>query len=284
MRFVIDNFGNKLFLRSKNAEIFYDYVTKNFDMSDPTISNKVFHTLRVANMCIKLAKKLNLNVGLAYDIGLLHDFGRFNQWQTYKTFNDTKSVDHADHSVKQLFENGDIGMFRIAKKNYKLIELAIKNHNKKEINLSEIPAKDYDKILLYCQLIRDCDKTDIVYRLTNGNINVDVGIEGISPEVIESIKSHKCVDKKFMKTSADQILTLIGYLYDFNFSETLSIIDFSAFWKGIEKHYCQKITNENDQKTLKNLILVVKNYISAIKNSLKETNYERQNLSCFNNT
>lgn len=274
MRFVIDNFGKKLFLRSKNAEIFYDYVTANFDMDDPSISNKMFHTLRVADMCIKLAKKLNLDVKLAYDIGLLHDFGRFNQWQTYKTFKDAKSVDHADHSVKQLFENGEISMFRIAKKNYQLTELAIKNHNKKEINLAEIPANDYEKILMYCKLIRDCDKIDIVYRLTNGNINIDYGIDGVTAEVVDSIKSHKCVDKKYMKTSVDQIITLIGYLYDFNFSETLSIINFSAFWKGIEKHYCKKITNKNDQESLQNLILVVKNYILD-KTQLKETNCER---------
>ncbi len=274
MRFVIDDFGNKLFLRSKNAEIFYDYVSANFDMSDPSISSKVFHTLRVADMCLKLSKKLKLDAKLSYDIGLLHDFGRFNQWQTYKTFNDTKSVDHADHSAKQLFENGDIGMFRIAKKHYKLIELAIRNHNKKEINLSALPQNDYETILLYCQLIRDCDKTDIVYRLTNGDIDVQFGTEGVTDEVVESIKSHQCVDKKFMKTSVDKILTLIGYLYDFNFPETLSIINFSAFWKGIEEHYCKKITNKKDKKVLQNLILVVKKYILDAKNSVKGTNYE----------
>ena len=55
------------------------------------------------------AQRLGLNqeqVNLATAIGLLHDIGRFEQVRLYHTFNDGKSVNHAEIGVKILFEDG----------------------------------------------------------------------------------------------------------------------------------------------------------------------------------
>ena len=67
------------------------------------IQMKEKHTGYVTTNARQLALHLQLSshdVNLAELIGLLHDVGRFRQWQLYKTFVDAKSEDHADLGVK----------------------------------------------------------------------------------------------------------------------------------------------------------------------------------------
>ncbi len=265
MKSIIDNFGNKLFLQNKNAEELYEYISQNFDMNEETISNKLFHTFRVADACKEVAKKLNLDEELAYNIGLLHDYGRFSQWERFHSFNDHKTVDHADESVRVLFDEEEITKFNLNESDYNIIKLAIKNHNKKEIELGD----DSTLLLDYCKLIRDCDKIDIVYRISRGNIKVTETGEGVSPQVLESFKNHQCVDKKYAVSPLDNILTLIAYIYDFNFKETLSYINFEEYWKGIEEFYLP-LLSKNDQQILLDNIGIIKAYINERLSSQDE--------------
>lgn len=56
----------------------------------------------------KYAKLLGFNeedIYLAEIIGLLHDFGRFEQLRKYHSYNDATTIDHADYSIEQLFTN-----------------------------------------------------------------------------------------------------------------------------------------------------------------------------------
>ena len=66
-----------------NEEIFMEYV-HNFDVSCKSINRKINHSLRVSEICKKIAISLNLNdelIELAAFIGLVHDIGRFKQWE-----------------------------------------------------------------------------------------------------------------------------------------------------------------------------------------------------------
>jgi len=273
MKLIIDDIGNKILLRNKNAEILYNYVVNNFDTkNDKSYMSKLFHIFRVAEACINVGIKLGIDKNLAYNVGLLHDFARFYQWKTFNSFSDHTTIDHADVSAKLLFEEGEIKKFTVNKKDYELLSIAIQNHNKKTINLNQLKSCkniNYEKLLTLCKLIRDCDKIDIIYKYGIGDINFNYKIPGVSSEVIESIKHHKCVDKKNIKTSTDALLTALAYLFDFNFKETLSYINFDEFFKGIEKFYCVKLGNE-EKPIVEENIIIIKNYIDAVLNSKKE--------------
>lgn len=262
---ITDDFGNILSLKTKNAEIFCNYVTKNYDLSIPEISGKLYHTLRVADMCIELAEKLGLDKELAYTIGLLHDFSRFEQWKKYQSFADHKTVDHADEAARLLFDENQIALFDVDEKEKELIRLAVKNHNKKEIDFEEIKnvdEKNFDKIVLFCKLIRDCDKLDIAYRFYMGDLNIDLSKPGVSQNVLESFKKHKLVNKNDIQTGADELLTLIGYLFDMNYTEMYQCMDMDAFWNGVDKFYCKNL-NKEDNAVVQKQIEIMKNFIST---------------------
>ena len=78
------------------------------------IERKIKHTFRVMDLCEEIAESLNLtkeDITLAKLCGLLHDIGRFEQWNRYKTFVDSKSVDHGDFGSKHLKEKNFIRRF-----------------------------------------------------------------------------------------------------------------------------------------------------------------------------
>lgn len=141
-------------------ETFENYV-KNYDISDPDINHKHNHSYRVMGNSLFLAETLNLSETdktLALIIGLYHDIGRFEQDKLYDTYNDNKTFDHADYGVKVLFEQNLIKQIPVEEKYYNIIEKAVKNHNKYQIEegLSE-------QELLHAKIIRDADKIDILY-------------------------------------------------------------------------------------------------------------------------
>lgn len=68
-----------------NEEIFLLYVNK-FDVSKKEIKRKINHSLRVSKLCKNIALDLKLTDDLVYlaeFIGLVHDIGRFIQWEKY---------------------------------------------------------------------------------------------------------------------------------------------------------------------------------------------------------
>ena len=119
-----------------NIEFIKEQFTKyveTFGIEDRAIFLKYNHSFRVMNLCEKIAKSLNLNdegIYLSCVIGLLHDYGRFEQWKKFKLYSDVKTVYHADLSIKLLFDEGQIEQFQISKKYYDIIYDAIKYHNK----------------------------------------------------------------------------------------------------------------------------------------------------------
>ena len=109
----------------ENAKrVFKEYV-KNYNPNDGKIALKISHILRVTQKSRELAEELNLNeedTDLAELIGLLHDIGRFEQARIYNTFNDRESFNHAELSVKVLFEEHLIDKFNVEEKYKKIIK------------------------------------------------------------------------------------------------------------------------------------------------------------------
>ena len=62
---------------------------KNYDMNDENIKRKYYHSIRVMKFAKNIAESLKIeahNMELAIVAGILHDYGRFEQWKNYKTY------------------------------------------------------------------------------------------------------------------------------------------------------------------------------------------------------
>ena len=182
----------------KVKEEFNKYV-QNFDVADDKIKLKKEHIERVAILSKMIAQDLNLNdeqILLAEVIGYFHDIGRFKQVEEYDTFNDKVSINHAEYSIKVLFEDKLIEKFDIEEKYFDIIKKAVLNHNKDNIEEGLT-----DKEMLFAKIIRDADKLDIYYVICNYEL--------------ESVFWSDKFDVE--KINDNQILTFYAFVFDFNF-------------------------------------------------------------------
>jgi putative nucleotidyltransferase with HDIG domain len=191
----------------------FDKYVNNYDLDNLDILLKYNHSYRVMNLQEKYARLLGWNeedVELARIIGLLHDIGRFEQLKVYNTYNDLKSIDHADYSVEQLFEKNEIVRFCNKEEWYPIISFAIKNHNKHHIE-----DCDDDRMLKHARLIRDTDKLDILYIFgTLHEIKMKINDSVIHDEVKDSIKNHTTADRKYIITDNDHYASKIAFAFD----------------------------------------------------------------------
>lgn len=210
-------------LEKANKE-FIKYTNK-FDVQNYNIQRKVDHSIRVMNLSKRMAENLNLEqeeVELATLIGLLHDIGRFEQYNIYKTYNDLKSIDHGEAGVEILEDNEYIRKFVEDNRWDPIIKKAIVNHNKYEL---EKGLSEQEKS--FCNIIKDCDKIDILYLGTEVYWKEKEKLiqqEKISKEVEELFYNEKLIDNRLKNTQIDQIIGMISFIYDINFKESFEII------------------------------------------------------------
>lgn len=238
-------------------EIFYNYVS-SYDFEDVNIKLKYEHSIRVMELMEKYARQLCYSeeeIQIAKIIGLLHDIGRFEQLKVYHTYNDHNSVDHADYSVVQLFEKGEIKQFTDKEEWYPVIEFAIKNHNK-----LNIPDNGDERVLKLTKLIRDVDKLDIMYLLgVLGDLNkkIDKTLE-ITPEVEKCIFDNKCVDSSIVNNYNDRLVVQFAFVFDINNDLILKEYKeyFMAYYKQLEddgrfKNIYEEVIKYIDERILK---------------------------------
>lgn len=194
------------------------------------------HSLRVRVHMLTLGRDLRLDTNqmfLAETIGLFHDVGRFEQYAKYHTFKDHQSEDHAKLGLSVLARE-QILAGRVSEWETELILTAIKNHNQRVID--ETVAGNS---LLFCQLIRDADKLDILDQIINFYENpssspyfaVDKNHqdERYSPEIIQGIMSGKQISYTSVKTPVDIKLIRLAWLLDLTFPTTLEIAKSNRF-------------------------------------------------------
>ena len=222
----------------------FDEYTSNYDLEDIHLKSKYNHSYRVMYLCIKYAKELGWSESdqeLAKIIGLLHDYGRFEQYRRYHSFIDLETIDHADLSVELLFNENKIVNFTDRKEDYALIRFAIKNHNK--LSIEKI---DDEKYIRFAKLIRDADKVDIMYVLSS-EIFRKVVIGGYNEEIINYLKEHKSIPRELVKNENDRILVDFGFVFDLNYDIVLEDYkkNFISFYNNLENNYVFKeIYNE----------------------------------------
>ena len=230
---------------------FTDYVN-TFNINDFAIKRKYDHSLRVMELSESIAKDLKLkeeDINVASVIGLLHDYGRFTQWDKYRTYSDLKSIDHGELAVKLLFENNEITKYIKDTKNYEVIKNAIKYHNKLFIPKN---IDNYNELM--CNIIRDADKLDIFYIFSVHKELIPEDDCEISKKIEKDFFNKKLVERVDMKNKSDQILLYLSFVYDLNFDSSFKYIK--------ENDLINRIYNNfNNKEKYKKYFDYVKEYI-----------------------
>lgn len=189
---------------------------------------KRLHSLRVAEESLTLGRALGLagrSLLIARAIGLLHDAGRFEQFQRYQTFNDAASLDHGALGAAILSSNGLLAAFDAAE--VQTILQAIAHHNK-----LALPAAISDDLRFHLKLIRDADKLDIFRVIMENMAAADQalfkvllpGADDISPEIHETLMRGGNINYTLAKSPTDRLLMHAGWVFDINFRPTLRAI------------------------------------------------------------
>lgn len=246
---VVESINKPVINRKNVINAFAEYV-RNYDPSDEKIKLKIDHTYRVAGLCQRIAESLGLSeldVDIAWLLGMLHDIGRFEQIRRFGTFNDAQSVDHAEFGADLLFKEGLIRKF--AEGYYEECELAepenqedeqiIKNneHHNKDTGLLEMAIRQHNKYRvkedlterqrMFCDILRDADKVDIF------KVNADIPMEIIydvtteelkngiiTKEVLESFYKKETVLKSVRRSAVDHIVGHISLLFELVYKES----------------------------------------------------------------
>ncbi len=194
---------------------------------------KLDHILRVSKISKDLATQLKLTeeqIQLAELIGLLHDIGRFQQYQLFHT-----SISSIVLDTTTQFNHGEAGVEILKKDNYirkyiqenqydKIIFTAIYEHNRYQI--TEGLTKEEE---LFSKIIRDADKLDLFYEAISIYWQQPEDIQEIekgtlSPKMLEDFYQHKLADNRNRISRTDQILRFASFLFDINFPCTLKRI------------------------------------------------------------
>ena len=201
---------------------------------------KKAHSFRVADYSVLLAEKLEMNneaKRLVYFIGLFHDIGRFSQLKEFGTFDDSKSIDHAEYSLKVLKQTGILALMDSESEG--IVQSAIFNHNK-----IKITEKLSDSELQYARIIRDADKLDILkvlsdfYSSRNVFPNHTLTWElpkgwDVSKTVRKEILAGKLVSKKNVASEIDIKVMQMSWVYDLNFRTSFEYLLRERFLENI---------------------------------------------------
>ena len=215
-------------VKEKAEEVFIKYASQ-YDLEDPKIRLKVDHTLRVASLCERIARILQIpeeDVRIAFMTGILHDIGRFEQVRIYHTFRDGLSVNHAHLSADLLFREDLIREYPVNEKDYPLVENAIRLHN-----AYRLPDTLSQRERIFCQILRDADKIDIlrVNRETPMEEIYDLPTEAfltseISDKVFEDLMACRDVNRQNSRTGIDFLMGHIAFAFGLVYPESFRIV------------------------------------------------------------
>ncbi|MFA6810903.1 MAG: HD domain-containing protein [Desulfoplanes sp.] len=196
---------------------------KIFDQEN--IDLKVDHSLRVLDEARGITGHESFSdheTWLTHMAALLHDVGRFVQYDTYKTYSDPQSVDHGDLGREVLEKEGVLG--DLPKIDQHVILEAVRLHNKKDL-----PEDITEPLGRVTRAVRDADKLDIVpvvlSRVGPGcpdNPVLRLGLgrdpEKYTQDVFDQVQGLHMVEYQSMRWVNDFKLLLASWSYALNYS------------------------------------------------------------------
>lgn len=213
-------------------EWFSQYVAKCYGGNDYVNTNlelKEAHSLRVCDEMRYVTGHLELSANqnrIAEFIALFHDIGRFVQFNKYRTYNDNKTPSHCLMSIEVLKEHRLLNSFDKSERIW--IEKAIQYHG-----LKVLPDNLSAESLLFCKLIRDADKIDIYYVVTESyrqyrdepeKFKLELEFPDrpeCSGHVVDGLLNGERIDYKGLRTWNDLKLLQLSWIYDINFIPAL---------------------------------------------------------------
>jgi putative nucleotidyltransferase with HDIG domain len=234
-----------------NLRIWFENYLCRFDVTNPDVRKntelKAAHTRRVCENIRDIGKSIALSrqdLVVAEAAALLHDIGRFEQYQRYRTFVDHKSENHAALGVRIIRENMLLEAFDPTSAD--IILQAVACHNRMTLPLDAEPH-----FLLILKLLRDADKVDIwrvvteYYQNSANNRNQAVELDlpdndSIADPVYQALMRGNLVRMADLRTLNDFKLLQIGWIYDVNFRKTFEIIRENRYLEIIRDKLPQK--------------------------------------------
>jgi len=230
---------------------FKNYVSRyvfESDIDNINIKNKIEHSYRVCTNMTEIFNKIEDSSGyvggvfLAKTIGLLHDVGRFEQYNKYKTYRDDISENHALMGVGVLMEENIFSKINYLAEYKKYILDAIAQHNSISVNFKEGEINNP-----YISMIRDADKLDILKTIAEGfsrrggdesvvlrslnykNSNI------VSLKVYEDFMSEKVVNVNNVLTITDYKVLILSWVYDLYYGASREIASKNELFYQIVK-------------------------------------------------
>lgn len=192
-------------------------------------------------------------VQMARIIALLHDMGRFRQFVDFGTFDDSKSLNHAELSVRLLYQE-DFNQL-IPEEEMLLISQSILQHN-----LPEITGNLNGKVALFSRLLRDADKIDIWKLQSKKDVIFALGEFESADHYDVPDEIHRCfTEKRIVKVELassinDFRLLRLGWIFDMNFQSTFRLL--------IRKDYASMIlTRIPDSERIREIAGIIHNYM-----------------------
>ena len=261
--------------RRRAREAFDSYVAA-YDATNQRIALKVEHTLRVAELCERIAREAGFTpagTDLAWLCGLLHDIGRFEQLRRWDTFSDAASTSHAALGVEVLFgSKGDTGVadddgsaagtigiiHRFIDPSDELEEViraAVGFHS--DYRLPE----DLDvRTHAICDVVRDADKldilrvasTDTVETVLNANED-ELLASAVSPAIEDAFFEHRTAHYSERVTPVDYLVNLACFAFELVYPASLEIADEQEYiYRALERPF--GITRPFENKATAQLI------------------------------
>lgn len=226
-------------------------------IDNPRVQMKVGHIIRVAENCKKLATNLKLTeeqIQLAELIGLLHDIGRFEQYKIL------------DKDKKEKFDHGEAGVELLKKDNYirkyiekntydDIIYTAVYEHNKYQLSEGLSQEKE-----LFCKIIRDADKLDLIYEgaliyWEEPKRMKQVEEGRLSKKMLEDVYQKRLADGRNKISETDQILRFASYVFDVNFSYSFEVLKENDYVsKMIDKFHYQILETKDQMMKVKKIV------------------------------
>ena len=210
--------------RPRAMRAFADFV-RPYDAADPKVRLKIIHTYRVAALCERIARSEGWpggEVDLAWLCGLLHDVGRFEQLRRFGTFDDRRSIDHAQAGAELLFAQGGVRAYLDDGSQDALLRTAVALHS-----VYRLPGTLDARTRAFCDLLRDADKVDILRANVQtpqeeiyGVSTAELRASPVTPAVEAAFYEHHAVLRSLKQHPADHAVGHASLVFELVYPES----------------------------------------------------------------
>lgn len=203
---------------------------KEQNIQNPRAPKKLEHIMRVAKISKEIATNLKLTeeqVQLAELIGILHDIGRFKQYQVWEqnvNSDGIKNFNHGEAGIEILKKEDYIRKYILKNEYDDVIYTAVYEHNRYSLSTGLTREKE-----LFCKIIKDADKIDLMYEAIAVYWQKLEDIQEIengalSEKMLQDFYQYKLADDRNKVSRTDQILRFVSFIFDINFLYSFQIV------------------------------------------------------------